>query len=226
MVQPSAAACAGLACGVALGVLACQQLRPRRPRRIFIMRHGPKETNTADRDNFQLMLLPEAHDALRELHAFLEAHAVTFSAVLSSPYRRCRETAAAVAPSSMPVIEPGLSEVLGVKHGLRDGRGGAGSLHSTRDRIQELVQGQRSGPIISPQELEIDEDGTFMACMKRSCKLVEQLSSRYPQGDLLLVGHGGSCFGVINACLHAVAVPFEGKGCPDMGSITVLEEVT
>ena len=42
---------------------------------------------------------------------------------------------------------------------------------------------------------------------------------------MLLVGHGGSCFGIINACLHGAAVPFEGKGCPEMGSVTVLEEV-
>ena len=176
-----ASAWAGLACGLALGVvLARRQLRLRRPRRIYLMRHGPKETNTPDRDNLTLILLPEAHEALQVLRAYFEAHAVTFSAVLSSPYTRCRATAAAVVPSAAPAIEPGLSEVLGSKHGLRDGNGGAGSLQLTRSRIQELLLEQRSalaGPVIPVHELEMDMDGTFMACMERSCQFVRRLSS-------------------------------------------------
>ena len=192
-------------------------------RRIYIVRHGPKECNTKDADNFELALLPEAHAALETIRAYFDAHNTQFDTVLSSPFRRCRETASRLTPSCAVSIEPGLSECLSEGHGLR----GSSSLEILIGRIQGVMNTHRASThsaIIAAKELQRDEDSTFLQCMIRTCLFVQRLPSTYPHGDLLLVGHGASCIGLINACLIGKAIPFVGDGCPPMGSVTVLEE--
>ena len=106
-----------------------------------------------------------------------------------------------------------------------------------------------AGPIIQATELERDVDSTFVsACAAHASSFVAcrpcepsplprppshrslltdwwNVACSLPTGNVLLVGHGGSCFGIINACLQGAAIPFEGKGCPEMGSVTLLEEI-
>ena len=62
----TAAACAvtvGLATTAVYLLNSSRRRRARKPRRrIFIMRHGNKDSNNLQRDNFQLRLLPEAFE--------------------------------------------------------------------------------------------------------------------------------------------------------------------
>lgn len=209
---------AGRALGVAVGMVllsrAWSSRAAKRPIRILVMRHGLKEANTPDRDNFELALLPEAYDGLKVLRAYLEAHDIRIRTVLTSPFRRARETAAFIAPSAKTIIEPGLCEVLSDNCGLLDGSGGPGTLTHLIKRVENVVHGMNvscklgaglrhqtsrvesadlvdlvvpstrltwrlvaTGPIIEARELERDPDLTFMACMRRSCELLNRLVS-------------------------------------------------
>ena len=199
----------------------------RRRRRLYVVRHGQKESNKEDSDNFELSLLPEASESLGALHKYLDAAGIHFDAMLSSPFRRCRQTASILAPSCTLTVEPGLSECLNEKTGLRDGSAAPPTLSKIVRRIEKLMEIQNTpAPLIAAKELERDVDDTFLQCMQRSCRFVERLSTAHVQhSDLLLVGHGASSIGLINACLRGKAFPFLGTGCPPMGSMTVLEEI-
>ena len=101
------------------------------------MRHGEKEMNTLERDNFRLRLVPEAHPPLAALRWFFQAHGVAFSTVLSSPFWRCRETAAEIA--GRHALEPGLCETLNESCGLRDGSGQVGRLETLVAKVSGAV---------------------------------------------------------------------------------------
>lgn len=203
---------------------------PAKPRRrVFIARHGEKVPNTIDRDNFELPLLASGEEALREVRAFLDAHDVVFSAILCSPYKRCRETAAILSSCERFSIEPGLCEVLSPHHGLRDGKGGT-SLANLVTRVQESLDASSTPvPLVAASELEEDDSLTFEASMRRArtfaSRLEKDLKNRPRDAPVLLVGHGGSVFGVVEA-LQSRAVPTWDKDrMPEMGSITELEEI-
>lgn len=221
-------AAAAAACGV------CRRRRrwPRRrgagPTRVFyVMRHGRKDDNVPGRDNFQIQLTDEGREGIAAVQRCLRARGARFDVVLCSPFLRCRQTAAIVSPERAPDLEPGLSEVLGDAHGLRDGSGGSGGIAKLAGRIRELLRIQGSGePLVVAEELERDEENpAFMQCMKRCAVLVQRLERKYETGHVLLVTHGGTSFGIIQALTRRKVVPFDKAQCPEMGSVTQVEEV-
>merc|ERR1711990_82311 len=94
-------------------------------RRVFVIRHGIKQKNTPELDNFTLSITPEGFDALASLDAFLKKEGVSFKRSICSPYLRTRQTSNAICDPSLLRLEPGCSEALDDAHGLRDGSGGS-----------------------------------------------------------------------------------------------------
>lgn len=222
---------------------------------IYVARHGLKVPNEIGKDNLSLPLTAEGEEALQELVAYLEAHDIRFGRVLCSPWLRCRQTVAAMAPllgrmGTEVQLEPGLAEVLGDNHGLRQGStqqetGPSGTaLEVLQSRLREVLaehaaasascskgsgaDGGSSGgepPLIAIDELQRDEDEQFMSCMHRSLALVERLTpEHFKKGPILLMTHGGTTFGIMQALLAGKAEPFDKARLPDMGSITCLRE--
>ena len=74
-------------------------IAPAALRHVYVMRHGLKETNNPSRDNLELPLTTEGLGGLTALRACLDARGIRFDAVLTSPFRRCLDTAAALQPS-------------------------------------------------------------------------------------------------------------------------------
>ena len=198
-------AVAALAAAAALGLTAAVLARrrsnraPAARRRIYVARHAQKQRNQPESDNLSLELSPEGREALGVLKEYLVANGITFATTYVSPFVRCRQTAEMLASGS--IVEPGLSEVLHDDYGLRDGSGRAGTVQELRERLQQLSASDTT-PLVALAELERDRDTQFMASMRRTATLVQRLlrkhrrASSYP---LLLVGHGGSSFGVVQA---------------------------
>lgn len=200
-------------------------------RNVFVMRHGLKETNSPSRDNLELPLTAEGLGGLASLRACLDARGVRFDAVLTSPFRRCLDTAAALQPSGQHIVlEPGLSELITDAHGLRDGSGGAATLSTLRERIQQLV-GAAGGPapLVGTDELERDEK-PWAQLKRRTFNVARRMLQRYPSGCLLLVGHGASCRAVSRAVLKILGDDVRATNCrlpePQMGALTHLVEGT
>ncbi|CAK0893256.1 unnamed protein product [Prorocentrum cordatum] len=211
MASPLACAIGGAA-AVAAAAAACGACRLRRrhwsrrragPTRVFyVMRHGRKDDdNVPDRDNFKIQLTEEGREGMAAVQRCLRARGARFDAVLCSPFLRCRQTAAIVSPEVAPELEPGLSEVLSDAHGLRDGSGGSGGIALLAGRVRDLMRTHGRGePLVAAGELERDEDvGALMQCMRRCAVLVERLERKYKAGHVLLVTHGGTAFGIIQA---------------------------
>jgi broad specificity phosphatase PhoE len=212
--------------------------RKRKPahRRIFIARHGKKQDNTPQADNFGLELLPEAYEPLAVLRAFLDTHnGVEFSTVLSSPFLRCRQTASALSSCDIG-LEPGLSESLNVKCGLRDGSGVAGPLALLVAKMNVVLsercpQRTEHKPLVTTQELEKDEpEKANPQSMVRAAKLVARLQTLHGRDDgafpMLLVTHGCPSFGLVRAFVDGTTTPpvYDSSKIPEMGSVTVLEQ--
>jgi len=177
------------------------------------------------RDNFSTQLTAEGREGTQELRSFFDAHGVHFGKVLCSPFLRCRQTAAILAPGPPePCLEPGLCEVLDEAHGLRDGVGG-GTLTGLVARVAELRVSTGGEPLFAVSELQRDEDDTFMQSMLRSLELVKRLTAEhFTGGPVLLLTHGGPAFGIVHALLHGEAVPFDKDRMPEMGCVMQFEE--
>lgn len=208
---------------------------------IYVMRHGPKEANLSGKDNFALPLTADAAEALTALRGFLHEHGVHFGVALCSPFVRCRQTLAQLEDLVVAKVEggsnlePGLAEVLDDSHGLRTDPipAGVDSLGFLQERLQQTL-GESGGsagkaPLVAVSELEYDEDESFMQTMLRTARLVQRLSPlHYAQGPLLLVTHGGTAFGIIQALLRGTGKvePYDKDQCLDMGGMVQLEEAT
>ncbi|CAK0893257.1 unnamed protein product [Prorocentrum cordatum] len=159
MASPLACAIGGAA-AVAAAAAACGACRLRRrhwsrrragPTRVFyVMRHGRKDDNVPDRDNFKIQLTEEGREGMAAVQRCLRARGARFDAVLCSPFLRCRQTAAIVSPEVAPELEPGLSEVLSDAHGLRDGSGGSGGIALLAGRVRDLMRTHGRGDAASP----------------------------------------------------------------------------
>lgn len=217
-----------------IGAIAVSPKRvPRRRRRIYVMRHGVKQENIPTRDNFTTELVADGLDGLAALADYLEAHQIRFATCLCSPFLRCRQTAAALVPRC--TIEPGCSESLNDKCGLRDGSGGPGPIERVRSLVQAVVDEQQQKgdrpPLIGSHELVKDEQGSppNAQCMQRAHTLARRLQATYTEEaayPMLLVTHGCPCHGLVQSLLNGGSeVPrWESDKCPPMGAITVLEE--
>lgn len=225
-----AAGVGGLALAAAL-----RRARATRPprRRVFVMRHGEKQKNTPDRDNFTAELLPEAVAQLEALRGFLrDGLGVEFQVALTSPYLRCRRTAAAL--TTRASIEPGLSESLGAATGLRDGSGDGGTIEKLIGRVQALVEAEaRVGDppaLVGASELEAEVNKANPQCMTRTFNFVRRLLARHASADaypMLLVAHGASSWGVTQSFLAGADGPvpsWDKNLCWPMTSCVVLEE--
>jgi len=190
------------------------------PRRsVYVMRHGIKQDNIPGRLNFELELLPEGLDGCQALQTFFEAHHIQFGMVLVSPWLRCRQTAAVVAPHVSAVPEPGLSEVLTAWNGLR-----GSSLDAVVARVQSMMDAAGVVPLVSTSELRQDADNTFPRTMSRAACFVQRLTDeQFVDGPLLLVTHGGTAVGIIEALLTGSEGTWDKARLPDMGSVTHLE---
>eukprot|EP00928_Gymnodinium_smaydae_P044383 TRINITY_DN29610_c0_g1_i1.p1 TRINITY_DN29610_c0_g1~~TRINITY_DN29610_c0_g1_i1.p1 ORF type:complete len:312 (+),score=60.27 TRINITY_DN29610_c0_g1_i1:108-938(+) len=228
-VLPLAAATAATLVGVS--VLRRRKMNQRR-RRVYIMRHGVKQENVLTRDNFTTELVGEGLAALAALRLYLDAHGVAFRTVLSSPFLRCRQTAAALAPRHL--VEPGLSEVLSEKCGLRDGSGldllqhpdaVPAALARIRRLIEAVVDEHGGGsPVLSVAELEKDDKGNVSSmrrAVRLACRLRQRSADAFP---MLLVTHGCASYGLLRAFLGDALPLWNHDLCPPMGAISCLEE--
>jgi len=202
------------------------QASPKR-RRVFVIRHGVKEENRPDRDNFELSLTPEGLEALASLNAFLKKEGISFKRSLCSPYLRTRQTSKAICDESLMRVEPGCSEALDEAHGLRDGSGGSelstfvAKVHKVM--ASEGIQGVPS--IVSTEELQREVDNDHSIAMERTALLVERLKESDECDDLLIVSHGSPAYGIIQAFITGSAAVFNKADIPLMGGLTQLEEV-
>jgi len=198
-----------------------------RHRCVYVVRHGIKEENVVQKDNLELELLPEGLEALAEMSEFFHVHNIKFGLVLCSPFLRCRQTVAALGLKA--VVEPGLSEVLGVSHGLRDGTpitDVTSALSAVAQRIQSQVEASDATPLIAVKELQVDEDLSFESSMARAYQLAQRLSDEhFANGPLMLVTHGGVGFGLIETLLTGQIPVWDRNRMPEMGSATQLQEV-
>jgi broad specificity phosphatase PhoE len=172
---------------------------------VFVTRHGARIDNGSDSDTQWLRkaahgrrndahLSPSGHQAALELAADLvrrqEKDGITLDHIVSSPFVRCIETANAVAEAIDRTIkvEPGIAEV-----------GSSASQMASQTELE--AQFPRIDPDYSPvmprDELPKSEwsDG---AAAYRAAKVAKQVHSSLG-GNVLFIGHGASCLGLVQA---------------------------
>lgn len=210
-------------------------------RRVFVMRHGIKEENVHGTNNMQLQLLPEGEEALAALREFLHQRGLQFSTVLCSPYLRCRQTVDCILPPGnvVPVVlEPGLAEVLNSNHGMR----GYDSIETLKAEIQQLLLSSGGpSPVVKASALVLDDEDTFtprgvtriaeglyLETMHRAHCVAQALVQRVEVGQsVLCVGHGASCFGLLEALVTgAPGERFDKQKMLDMTAMAELEETS
>ena len=182
-------------------------IRQSSTRHVFVTRHGARLDNGPDgrRDWLAKIghgrpqdapLSPHGHKAATELAQALlqwqeENPNSVINHIVSSPFLRCVETAQAVARTLHLVIkiEPGIAEV-----GSRPSH--MASLEEIQARFPNLIDTTYS-EILSRSQLPTNEysDG---AAARRTARVAKALSEQL-SGNMLLIGHGASCLGLVQA---------------------------
>jgi len=169
---------------------------------VFVTRHGARIDNGPDADRGWLSkaghgrrddphLSSSGKIAAEELAAALANGGVFGQAshIICSPYVRCIETADAVAKRfGLPIkVEDGLSEVGTAAH----------TVLPLAELQQQFPSIDRSyDPVVPRSEIPL-EHGDGQAA-KRACAAATDVRQRL-SGPLLLVGHGASCLGLVQA---------------------------
>ena len=128
--------------------------------------------------------------------------------------------------ASSVAIEPGLSESLGGKSGLRDGSNN-GTIEKLVSRVQSAVDADAASPLVGASELQAEETAVNPQCMLRCHKLVQRLLRTHKAAEdypMLLVGHGASGWGVVQSFLHDAVPTWDKKLCWPMTTCVVLED--
>lgn len=169
-------------------------------RHVLVTRHGARIDNGPDANPHWLKeaghgrrhdphLSPSGRAAADELAAAIAASGVRLSRIVSSPHIRCVETADAVATRlSVPIaIEPGIAEVGSRDHALL-------SVAELAARFPRIDSGY--APVMRQADLGVERsDGQAAA---RACDTAQSVLTRLT-GNLLFVGHGASCLGLVEA---------------------------
>ena len=167
---------------------------------VFITRHGARIDNGPDSDPQWLgkaghgrrhdpHLSASGLQASEELAACLSAEAAGLAHVVSSPYVRCVQTADAVAARfNLGIkIEPGIAEVGASAHKLLS----PAELAAHFPRVDTSYT-----PVMAHADLGAEHsDGQAAA---RACAAAKAVRARL-EGPLLMVGHGASCLGLVQA---------------------------
>ena len=193
---------------------------------VYVTRHGARIDNGPDRD--RKWLEKAGHGRRQDAHLSRLGHvaaselATEFSrrqdqrtpeegkildCIVSSPFLRCMETAESVAKSLnlKILVEPGIAEV--------------GSDSTQMASKIELEQRFASTidhdyqPVMSSDELPGSNGGEWgdSAAARRACNVAQTIQRRLG-GNILFVGHGASCLGLVNA--------FGGEGYVGYCSLT------
>ena len=193
---------------------------------VYVTRHGARIDNGPDRDRKWLEraghgrrhdahMSPLGHTAASELATeFVKrqeqqqlSEPKILDYIVSSPFLRCMETAEAIAKSMnlKIMVEPGISEVGANSTQMASQIELKRKFASTIDHDYE--------PVMSRDELPGSNGGEWgdNAAARRACK-VAQTIQRNLGGNILFVGHGASCLGLVNA--------FGGEGYVGYCSLT------
>ncbi|CAB9517895.1 CONTAINS InterPro DOMAIN s Phosphoglycerate mutase (InterPro IPR013078), PRIB5 (InterPro IPR012398) [Seminavis robusta] len=175
---------------------------------IFVTRHGARADNGPDRDPQWLQkaghgrrvdspLSPLGHQEAMELATELHKRCSDMMIIIiSSPYIRCLETAEAVALKFQTTIkvEPGISEVGSTSSSM----GSQQELETSNYSFSSLIDPSYV-PVMTRDALPAREWGDDAAAQRSERVASTIAQDRYPSKNLLFIGHGASCLGLVSA---------------------------
>ena len=185
-------------------------------RRCYLVRHAQTAWNSESRIQgySDLPLSPLGHQQARRVGVFFASFHL--NAIFTSPLQRSRETAQAIAAGNghgvIPIIEPWLAEMhLGAWEGLTPAEVDA--------RFAGAYQQWRE----KPSSILIPEAEPLGAFRTRVHRALEKVLSRVPEGECVVVSHGGVIAALLADLLHADYDALLRRVRLDNAGITALE---
>lgn len=169
--------------------------------KIYLLRHGESEGVQKNllQGHKDFVLTDNGRKQIAALSQFWQQKPLSFDKIITSPLKRCNETAQIIAShlENMEIIK----EPLWIERDF--GKGESADLHTIKDWYI-------SRPYPSAFEPIYDTGETEWAVHIRAGQAIEKLLS-FPEGTYLIVAHGN----IINAALHMICgVLPQGRSLP------------